>query len=508
MSLDESKQRKAGSALSYLQTIVSILISLIYTPVMLSLLGKTEYGLYNIAATTISYVNFLNLGFSSSYVRFYARDKARKDKKALAKTNGLFCIVFLIIGILALFAGIIITHSSHLIFNTGLTESEYVIVRKIMLILTISTAYNLGTSVFSSIVLAHERFVFHKAVNLIKTILSPSLTWILLLSGYRSIAMALVSSLLTIISDTFYVIYCFSKLKIKIDLYNPSREQLKEIFIFSGFIALNSIVDQINWSIDKLLLGRIWGAAYTAVYSVAGQINTMYMQISTAISNVFIPSVNRLVAQDSSCDELSDFFIRIGRLQVLILMPILTGFIFFGQAFINLWTPKGYEEVYIITLLLIIPATVSYIQNIGITIQTAQNKHKFRSIIFTAMALINLVISIILCKRYGAIGCAIGTSISLVFANGIIMNIYYYKVIKLDIARFWRNMAHFLPTLSGISITGYLIKHLVDINSWLQLILWGILFCFVYAVLVWFSGMNKDEKRIVFSIFNCVKHHK
>ena len=90
MEQENARQLRLGTLLSYLQTAVSVLISLIYTPTMLALLGKSEYGLYNLASTTISYVTLLNVGFSGSYVRFFARDRARGDEASLARTNGLF----------------------------------------------------------------------------------------------------------------------------------------------------------------------------------------------------------------------------------------------------------------------------------------------------------------------------------------------------------------------------------------------------------------------------------
>lgn len=80
------------------------------------------------------------------------------------------------------------------------------------------------------------------------------------------------------------------------------------------------------------------------------------------------------------------------------------------------------------------------IQNLGIEIQRAENKHQFRSIVYTVMALINLGLSIILCKRFGAVGSAIGTAISLIVANGLVMNIYYHKKCNIDIITFWKNI--------------------------------------------------------------------
>ena len=44
------------------------------------------------------------------------------------------------------------------------------------------------------------------------------------------------------------------------------------------------IVDQINWSVDKFILGIFGGTTAVAIYAVGGQINTMYMSLSSSIS--------------------------------------------------------------------------------------------------------------------------------------------------------------------------------------------------------------------------------
>ena len=50
-------QLKAGAFLSYAQMALNILISVVYTPVMLRILGQSEYGLYNTVASTVSTVS-------------------------------------------------------------------------------------------------------------------------------------------------------------------------------------------------------------------------------------------------------------------------------------------------------------------------------------------------------------------------------------------------------------------------------------------------------------------
>ena len=87
-------QIKIGSVLSYLQMFLSIVIELAYTPIMMRLLGKSEFGLYNTASSTIAMLSVLNLGFSAGYIRYYAKYKHNNDEISIAKLNGLFLSIF------------------------------------------------------------------------------------------------------------------------------------------------------------------------------------------------------------------------------------------------------------------------------------------------------------------------------------------------------------------------------------------------------------------------------
>lgn len=505
MEEEQNRQLRLGTLLSYLQTAVSVLISLLYTPVMLTLLGQSEYGLYSLAVTMISYVTMLNSGFSGSYVRFYSRAKASGGGQAVAKTNGLFCIVFFALGIFALVAGGLLTAFAEVIFGSGLTAAEYATGKAIMLVLTVSTAYEMMTNLYSMIIIAHERFVFHRVVNLLKTVLSPTLSWAFLLLGYRSLMMAVVTASLTVAVNTFYLLYCYRKLHIKVDLRHPSWEGLREIAVFSGFIVLIAVVDQINWSVDKLLLGRMWGTAQTAVYTIASTIHNLYTQLSCAISNVFIPRVNRLVAEERGNDALTDCFVRIGRMQTMVLLPVLVGFAFFGPCFISLWAPGGYEDAYWVALLLLGSSFVPYVQNIGLSIQTAKNKHHFRSYLLGGMALCNFVLSIFLCRAYGVIGCAIGTAAVMLLGDGVVMNLYYHRVVGLRMPRFWKSMAGFLPTTVVLAAVGYLLQRFCHPQGWGMLILCGLVFCLVYVVLLYTTALKKEERAMVRDALHAVR---
>jgi len=494
------RELKIGVVLSYLQMVANIVIALVYTPVMLTMLGKSEYGIYSIAASVISYVQLLEFGLAQSYVKFFTEARASEDKLALGKTNGLFILCFSVLSIFALAAGIVLTIYSKEIFASGLTITEHQLIKKIMFVLAISTAFNLATTIYSSIVIAHEHFIVHRLIGLIRTVIQPTIIWMLLILGYRSFMMACVTSVLTVLVGLFYLSYCLFKIRIPISFHNLSIVQLRAIFVFSFFVVLNFIFNQATWSMDKIILGRLAGAASVAVYTVGVQFAQLYIMMSTAISSVFVPRVNNYVAGKQPIDVLSKLFIKIGRIQTILILPILLGFVFYGQQFIELWAPNGYEDAYWVAVITMVPLFVALIQNTGIAIQMAQNKHRFRSIVYTSLAVVHLFLSILICEQYGAIGGAIGTALYLVLGPGLVMNWYYQKNIGLDILGFWKSISSFLPTTFVCGVVGYAVMQYVTIDTWRSFTIWSMGFGAVYVVMVWFTSMNSDEKGLFLGV--------
>ena len=261
-------QRKAGVILSYLGEIVKILVNLAYTPIMLRLLGQSEYGLYQLVYSVVSYLSLLSLGFGSSYLRFYSRYRAEKDDDGVAKLNGMFMTIFCVISLICIFSGAIMIKNIRTIFGTGLTDAEYSTAKVLMGLLIINLAITFPNSVFNCSITAHEKFLFQKLLILLQNLFSPFLTLPLLILGYGSIGMVSVTTFLTFALFLTNAFYCFKKLRIHFCFHGFKIGLLKEMWFFTFFIFLNQIIDQINWSVDKFLLGRLAGTTAVAVYGV------------------------------------------------------------------------------------------------------------------------------------------------------------------------------------------------------------------------------------------------
>lgn len=490
-------QRKAGVMLAYFGEVAKILVNLAYTPIMLRLLGQSEYGLYQLVYSVVSYLGLLSLGFGSSYLRFYSRYKAQKDEENIAKLNGMFMIIFCSISVICVLCGIVMIGNIRSIFGTGLTDSEYDMARILMGLLVINLAMTFPNSVFNCSITAHEKFFFQKLLVLLQNIFGPFLTLPLLIMGYGSKGMILVTTFLTFLLLISNMLYCFKKLHIRFQFHGLQLMLLKEMWVFTFFIFLNQIIDQVNWSVDKFLLGRLTGTTAVAIYGVGGQINTMYQQFSTSISNVFVPKVNRIVAETDDNTTLTVLFTKVGRLQFIVLGLILSGFIFLGSPFIEMWAGVEYETAYIVALLLIIPVTVPLVQNLGIEIQRAKNMHKVRSIVYLFIAIANVFVSIPLIKEFGPAGAALGTAISLFAGNIVFMNWYYHTRIGMNMFYFWKEIAKFMPALIAPTIVGLILMKFTHVSGWFYIGMYAVIYAAIYCISMYFLGMNTEEKQLV-----------
>ena len=489
-------QKKAGVLLTYISETVKILAALLYTPVMLDLLGQSEYGLYQLAMSVISNLNLLNLGFTNTYFRYYSRLSVAGDQKGIARLNGMFTLIFGALSGLCILCGGVMVVNAHGIFGDGLTAVELAKAKVLMTILVVNMVITLINNVWYCYVMACEKFVFQKLVNVVKNFLTPVLTLPLLLLGYGSVAVVMVTTMLTVGIFVANIFFCRNKLKMCFEFHGIQFRLLKEMGGFAFFIFLNQIVNQVNWSVDKLLLGRINGTVAVAVYGIGMQIYWLFSDVANAISGVFIPQINNIVAKSNDNAELTGLMTRVGRVQTLLLALILVGFGFLGQPFIRLWAGDGYAQSYWVALLLMLPMTVPLIQTLGVEIQRARNVHRVRSVVYACIAIVNVCISIVLIRRWGCVGAAAGTTISLIAGEIIFINWYYHKKMGLDMVWFWKEIFKLMPAVLLTCLVGAVYVQFVQVNSWRMLILSALLFTAVYAVSMWTLGLNRYEKEL------------
>lgn len=496
---------KIGAILSYLVIALNLIVGLIYTPFLIRMLGKSEYGLYSIIHSVMSYLTIMDMGFGNAIIIYTARYINQGNKEKQDKLHGMFFCIYCLIGIIATVIGIFLYFNTSIMFGNSMTSLEIEEAKIMMLILTFNLAITFPFSIFGNIIIAHEKFVISKLIKIIQIIMQPLLMIPFLFLGYKAIAMVVVLTITNVICLLLNAIVCVKQLNINLNFKGFDFILLKEIFKYSIFIFINQIIDKINWSLDQFILGTICGTAMTAIYSVAGQLNSMYMNFSTAISGVMLPKITKMEENKASNDEYTEIFIKVGRIQYLVMALIITGFVLFGKEFVNWWAGSGYGDVYVIACILMIPITVPLIQNIGLSILQVKNLYKYRTMIFFGIAILNVIISIPLSKSLGGIGAAIGTSISLILGQIIILNIYYQKKVGINIKKFWANIFKMSKIVFLALIFGIILNKIIPSTNILYFIFKIILYSIIYILLIWNFAMMQNEKNIILKFMSKTK---
>ncbi len=482
---------KIATIISYVTLLAGNIISLLYTPFMLATLKESEYGLFSLVNTIISYIYLLDMGMANAIIRYNSKYMVENDKDGLK--------LYSFIALCGLLIGLYIYINLESIFAKGLSVTEISKMKVMFLIAIINLVFSFPFNVFNGIIMANENFIFVKTVNLVRTILNPLIMIAILKSGYRATGMLVASTIFNIVLGFVNIVYCFGSLKVKMQFKGFDKNLYKEIFKYSFYIFLAAIAYKIYWSTDQFILGMYVGSVSIAIYSVGTQLNGYFISFSNVISNMFLPKLTKLLCNNDNNELIMDILLKVSRIQFYIASLILMVFVFIGKQFIKIWVGIGYENSYYIALLVMIPQIFSIVQSLFATMLEAMNKHKIKSLIYLGVAFLNLILTLWLVKVLGAIGCALGTAIGMI-VNAILNNIYYKYKLKLDMWYYWKELSKLAVKMIIMIFIGTIMIFFISIDSYLDIILFTCIFTLIYFVFSWSFVFNKYEKLIIKSI--------
>lgn len=303
-------------------------------------------------------------------------------------------------------------------------------------------------------------------------------------------------------------------MNLKADYKKPPKHLLKEILLFSFWIFLANVVNQLYNATDAVMIGAVPALATigVAVYNVGGVFNGIVFSAAQGISSLLTPKVNKMVFNNASNEELTSLAIKTGRLQCYIVSLIVCGFIALGQPFINWYAGSEYADAYWVAILMMVPNMIPLVQSVCLSTIIAKNKHRFRSLVYLGIAISNVVGTWFLMQIMGVVGAALMTGIALIIGQGFVMNWYYWKKIKLNIPRFWKEVSkiYIIPVImTAIVLTS---AQFINFYNPYFLIAGIILYTIIYCILSWFLVMNDYEKDIfrapVRKIFSLIRKKK
>lgn len=506
--MDENKssnnQIKAGAVLSYTSIIFNIVAGLIYTPWMVKQIGQSDYGIYTMVISLISYFT-LDFGFGGAISRFIAKYRAENRTNEITKLLGLVYKFYFILDALIFIALLVVYALMGNIF-VSLSPGELIKCKVVFAISGAFTLISFPCSPFNGILIAYERFIGLKLCDVLNKVLVVFLMGGALLLGFRLYALVVINAGVTLLLNIVKFSMVKTSFKENVDFKYFDKKLLKNIFSFSLWITVISIAQRFIMNITPSVLGITSGAIAISVFAVGRTIEGYTFTFANALNSMFLPKVSRMVANDVSREEITDLMVKIGRIQLIIVGAIITLFIAFGREFIVLWMGENFELSYIVSVLLILPSIVTLTQDIAYTLMVVENEIKYRAIIYIGAAVISVCISFVLSRYIGAVGAAIGIFTAIVLGHIIGMNWVYKNKMKLNMKKFYIN-CHLkaCPIFFIILILGFFVQRFFPTTHMILLLIKITTVSIIYLIMMWFIYMNKEEKNIVVSIVKKIK---
>lgn len=487
-----SQNIKRASIVSYLTIFINIIIGILLTPFIIKSLGNQEYGIYVLIGSISSYLTLFDFGLTNTTVRFlsiYIHESDKENQDKYFSTNLIF---YVILSLIVSIGGFILVQNIVDFFSESFTGNELEVLKGLYYLTLINIVWLLLSGYFQGVLYAFEKFYIPKLLNLLRVLLRSLLIFIVLYLGGKSFEMLIIDTLLNLLVLFLLIIFVVKRITINFHLKSVDFRILYPTLKFSFWIFLGVLMDQFYWRTGSFVLGKYSNTNEIAIFSICMLFTSYFMTFSSSISNFFLPKITKLYVDKASPNELTNLLIKVGRIQFFIISYILFGFLYVGDAFIKFWVGENFKAAYLYTLIIFMPLTIPSIQNVGNLMFEAYSKHKYRIIGNVIMALISVFISVLLLKRIGTIGIPISIALCVFFGQIIYTNFLMYKILKINILKFFKSifLDNYLYFLAIITI--YFLFKFFD-NFFIK----TCLFLVFNSALIYFFVLNIEEKKFL-----------
>lgn len=487
-------QLRKGALLSYINIALTNVIGLMITPLIVKSLGDSEYGLYILIGSFVGYMSVMDLGLNNTIIRYVSRYRAKKDKIGEENFLAITMLIYMFISAIVIVIGLFLYFNIDRIFENSLTLLELNKAKTMFAILIFNLAFTLPGGAFSAICNGYQQFVYPKALNVIRYVLRSALVIIILRYGSDAIGLVLLDTIINILVIIFNAWYVFKKLKVKLKMHFLDFLLVKEIFSYSIWIFIYAIVLEFQWRSGQVVLGVNTDTRTIAIYGLGILLGSYYCAFAGAINGILLPRATNLSVYSNNSDSYTSDMIKIGKINVLVLLLIISGFYIFGEAFIKLWVGDIYEPAWLIALMIMFVMTLPLTQAYGNSILEAKKKNKFKSILSILTLSCGILIGYFFSKKYGMYGM-IYPLLAAVSANSIVMLFYFKKSFGLNIIKFLKDVFG-IPLLITINLIIIFRIILLEcfLDTWLRLFFAIILFCICYFFLSYLFTFDSKTK--------------
>ncbi len=489
---ENKKQIALNVIASVLSYVVGLCVSFVLTPFIISHLGKVAYSFYPISTNIINVLTVVSSALNSIATRFVTVSLMRGDSE---NANHYFSSAFFVDAIIG--SILVIFSVVFLIFiNSFLTIPPELLtsVRLLFLFVFSSTIVNVCSTVFGVATFSKNRIELQS----IKEIVCSVIRAVLFVTLYCFLPadlsyIGIVTLSIAIVNLLFHLIFTKKLLpEIKLSHKFISKTHIKELFVSSFWIMVNSLGNVFLVGLNLVLLNKFYPTSESSLVSVAMTIPNLISGVITMFAAIFYPLMTKRFVDGDNAG-----FVRVIQKSQAVIggccCAFVAVFLPLSHSFFGLWVPgEDADALQFLSFLLLVPyLSVSFFYSITYA-NTAMNDLKIPALSLLGFGTINLIITIIfsLCG-VSYIGIILCFRILEMAWSAIFLPLYLCKKFKIAPLRLY--IIPLKCLCLGILCFGITLalSEFIILSSWFKFILFGGL-CGISTLFSYFFVLKKD----------------
>lgn len=497
------KRRLALNTASNVGTLfLKLGITFIMTPVLISNLGRYDYGLWEMVIAIVGYMGILDMGIRPTVSRYAAVAIAKNDERELGKIYATAWFYLMVVGVLLAVALVL----WGILFPGTLAENSQGNTQKYSLFLLILAARVLlvfPAYTAESFMEAYQEYYLKNNITIINSVVGSALVYHFINPGNALLLLAGVNALGTSSKYVFYVLYMQRKRTfLKPYWMHFSWEKLRELFRFSLKTLIQGVSTRIENSTDSLVIGFVLGPATVPLYSIPANLVNYIRSITYNLTHVFMPYFSTLSAREETQKTRRVYFLG-SKLTLCVVLIMAIGVIGLGHSFLTLWIGGDIAEGAAPILWILVAFTCLPLLNpYSGRYLTAIDRHGVFAKWGPVVAVCNLGLSLTLVYPLGIYGVALGSLLPALayqpyilrvccFELGVPVRSYLIQVLLPCVA----------PAVVMVGVMLLLTSHF-NVDNYLKLLGIAVLTSFAFFATALVTTLSGSERRQVLSLLN------
>ena len=400
----------ANTTMNGIAQFASLISTLVFFPLLVSAFGVAEYGVYVIAMTVTGIAVMFDLGIGASTVRLVARRVELDDSEGFAHVVATSTLLLGGLGVLVAAVIAALAIASGTLFNV--TAEQAALLRTLLLIGAAMQLWFWPTSVATQVLQGLERYDLVARTSLGTTLGGLAAIGVVLVLHEGPVLLMILGAVIMVLASIANMVALWTVRPSGTIAVLPKRHVAQEIVLGGIPIFAVGFTQFINREqTDRLVVAVILGPTAVAIYEVAAKLSMLVTQVIGLPISAILPVASRMAAKHDD-SGLRNLFLRGSRYITLAVLPIIVALIVLAGPFIRSWFGPGFETSVALARLLVLAQVFVPLYLIGDLVLMGKGRIALWVPPGLALALLNLILSVVFIRAFGLVGVAFGTVIS------------------------------------------------------------------------------------------------